>query len=46
MSRRVAIGGLGTIGLSVANWLVQADGFDLAAVRHLLWPLQNPKCLI
>ncbi len=32
MSRRVAIGGLGTIGLSVANWLVQADGFDLAAV--------------
>lgn len=32
MSRRVAIGGLGTIGLSVAKWLVQADGFDLAAV--------------
>lgn len=32
MTRRVAIGGLGTIGLSVANWLDQADGFELTAV--------------
>lgn len=32
MNRRVAIGGLGTIGLSVAKWLDRADGFDLTAV--------------
>ena len=32
MTRRVAIGGLGTIGLSVAKWLAQAEGFDLSAV--------------
>lgn len=32
MTRRVAVGGLGTIGLSVARWLDQADGFDLTAV--------------
>lgn len=32
MSRQVAIGGLGTIGLSVAKWLAQADGFELSAV--------------
>ncbi len=30
--RRVAIGGLGTIGLSVARWLDTADGFELTAV--------------
>lgn len=30
--RSVAIGGLGTIGLSVAKWLDGADGFDLSAV--------------
>ncbi len=32
MNRRVGIGGLGTIGLSVAKWLETADGFDLTAV--------------
>lgn len=32
MMRRVAIGGLGTIGLSVAKWLDGADGFELTAV--------------
>ncbi len=32
MIRRVAIGGLGTIGLSVAKWLDTADGFELSAV--------------
>ncbi len=32
MTRRVAIGGLGTIGLSVAKWLDKADGFELTAV--------------
>lgn len=32
MIRRVAIGGLGTIGLSVAKWLDDADGFKLTAV--------------
>jgi len=32
MTRRVAIGGLGTIGLSVAKWLDRAEGFQLSAV--------------
>lgn len=32
MTRRVAIGGLGTIGLGVARWLDRAEGFDLTAV--------------
>ena len=31
-ARTVAIGGLGTIGLSVGRWLDTADGFDLTAV--------------
>lgn len=31
-ARTVAIGGLGTIGLTVAKWLDHADGFDLTAV--------------
>lgn len=32
MTQRVALGGLGTIGLSVAKWLIKADGFELSAV--------------
>ena len=43
MTRRVAIGGLGTIGLSVARWLDTADGFDLTAVAASSIPSAEAK---